>query len=142
MIEYYKNPEGTQQVFDHGWYRTKDMGYLDDKGYLYICGRKDSLIISGGENIYPEEVINILLKMPEITEAAVYGVPDEKWGERVKASVVLAPGAKVTAEEIDTFCRQYSASYRLPKEIEFLPELPKNTTGKVLIDQLKYREQQ
>ena len=72
----------------------------------------------------------------------MYGVPDEKWGERVKASVVLAPGAKVTAEEIDTFCRQYSASYRLPKEIEFLPELPKNTTGKVLIDQLKYREQQ
>jgi len=142
MVEYYKNPELTEKVFDGGWYHTKDMGYLDDKGYLYVCGRKDALIISGGENIYPEEVINILLKMPEIEEAAVYGVPDEKWGERVKASVVLAPGAHVTAEEIDTFCRQYSSSYRLPKEIEFLPELPKNSTGKVLVNELKNRSHQ
>ena len=141
MVGYYKNPELTEKAFEGGWYHTKDMGYLDDKGYLYIRGRKDDLIISGGENIYPEEVVNILLKMPEIAEAAVYGVPDEKWGEHVKASVVLVPGAQVTAEEIDTFCRQYSSSYRLPREIEFLPELPKNTTGKVLIDQLKKRGQ-
>lgn len=140
MTEYYGQPELTAEVFAGDWYHTKDMGYLDEKGYLYLCGRKDSLIISGGENIYPEEVSNIILKMHEVSEVAVYGVPDEKWGERVKASVVLMPGAELTADELRTFCRARMPAFRVPKEIEFLPELPKNTSGKVLINELKKRD--
>ena len=139
MLGYYRMPELTKEVFADGWYHTKDLGLVDDKGFLYLRGRKDSLIISGGENIYPEEVSNILLKCDKIAECAVYGVPDKKWGERVKASVVLKPGEHITAEELDRFCRQYSPSYRLPREYEFLDELPKNTTGKVLFNQLKNR---
>ncbi|MBO5556171.1 MAG: AMP-binding protein [Oscillospiraceae bacterium] len=139
MLEYYGRAEQTKEAIRDGWYHTKDLGTKDDKGYVYIRGRKDALIISGGENIYPEEVSNIILKCPQVAEVAVYGVPDEKWGERVKASVVLAPGQTITAKELDKFCRQYSPSYRLPREYEFLAELPKNTTGKVLIEELKKR---
>ena len=140
MLGYFGRPELTREVIRDGWYHTKDLGSKDDKGYVYIRGRKDALIISGGENIYPEEVSNIILKCPQVAEVAVYGVPDEKWGERVKASVVLAPGQTITAKELDRFCRQYSPSYRLPREYEFLKELPKNTTGKVLIQELKNRK--
>lgn len=113
--------------------------YLDEDGYLYLRGRKDSLIISGGENIYPEEVIDVLLKMPEIAEAAVYGMPDPKWGEHVKASIVCKPGRSLTVEQVQTFCRANMPSFRMPREVEFLPELPKNATGKVLIQALKNR---
>lgn len=91
MLGYYQMPEKTADVIRDGWYFTHDVGYLDEDGYLYLRGRKDSLIISGGENIYPEEVIDVLLKMPEIAEAAVYGMPDPKWGEHVKASIVCKP---------------------------------------------------
>lgn len=115
------------------------LGYLDEDGYLYLRGRKDSLIISGGENIYPEEVIDVLLKMPEIAEAAVYGMPDPKWGEHVKASIVCKPGRSLTVEQVQTFCRANMPSFRMPREVEFLPELPKNATGKVLIQALKNR---
>lgn len=137
MVEYLGQPELTAEVLKDNWYHTKDMGYIDEKGFLYLRGRKDSLIISGGENIYPEEVSNVILKMPEVSEVAVYGVPDEKWGERVKASVVLMPGAKITVDELRAFCRERMPAFRVPKEIEFLPELPKNPSGKVLVNELK-----
>lgn len=140
MSEYYNLPEVTASVIVDGWYHTKDAGCVDDKGYVYIHGRKDSLIISGGENIYPEEISNVILKMPEVFEVAVYGMPDEKWGEHVKASIVLAPGKSLSADEIKTFCRAHMPGFRIPKEIEFLDELPKNATGKVIIAQLKNRK--
>ncbi len=139
MLGYYGMPEKTAEVIRDGWYYTHDVGYLDDDGYLYLRGRKDSLIISGGENIYPEEVIDVLLKMPEISEAAVYGMPDPKWGEHVKASIVCKPGRTLTADQVKAFCRANMPSFRIPHEIEFLPELPKNSTGKVLIAKLKNR---
>ncbi len=139
MLGYYQMPEKTADVIRDGWYYTHDVGYLDADGYLYLRGRKDSLIISGGENIYPEEVIDVLLKMPEIAEAAVYGMPDSKWGEHVKASIVLKPGQSLSAEQVKIFCRANMPSFRIPHEIEFLPELPKNSTGKVLINLLKNR---
>lgn len=138
MMEYYKQPELTATVISEGWYHTKDVGYLDERGYLYLRGRKDSLIISGGENIYPEEISNVILKMPQVSEVAVYGMPDERWGEHVKASVVLMPGASLTEDELKAFCREHMPSFRIPKEIEFLLELPKNATGKVLIEALKH----
>ena len=140
MTEYYRQPELTAAVIEGGWYHTKDVGYLDERGYLYLRGRKDSLIISGGENIYPEEVSNVILKMPEVSEVAVYGMPDERWGEHVKASVVRMPGAELTAETLKAFCREHMPAFRIPKEIDFLDELPKNATGKVIIDRLKHRE--
>ena len=139
MLGYYQMPEKTADVIRDGWYFTHDVGYLDEDGYLYLRGRKDSLIISGGENIYPEEVIDVLLKMPEIAEAAVYGMPDPKWGEHVKASIVCKPGRSLTVEQVQTFCRANMPSFRMPREVEFLPELPKNATGKVLIQALKNR---
>ena len=140
MTEYYRQPELTAAVIEGGWYHTKDVGYLDERGYLYLRGRKDSLIISGGENIYPEEVSNVILKMPEVSEVAVYGMPDERWGEHVKASVVRMPGAELTAETLKAFCREHMPAFRITKEIEFLDELPKNATGKVIIDRLKHRD--
>ena len=117
MKEYFGRPEQTQNVIRDGWYYTKDMGYLDDKGYLFICGRKDSLIISGGENIYPEEVSNVIqLLSDDVAEVCVYGVPDELWGEHVKASVCLLPAAS-------------SPQRRLPRSAESTcrgSECPKN----------------
>ncbi len=138
MLEYYGQEAATAEAFRGGWYHSKDVGYLDGGGYLYLRGRMDSLIISGGENIYPEEVSNVLLKMPQILETAVFGVPDEKWGEHVKACVVPRPGCGVTEQDIKDFCRANMPAFRIPKEIEFMTELPKNATGKLLLDKLKH----
>lgn len=139
MQEYFRQPEQTAAAIPDGWYHTKDVGYMDEKGFLFLRGRKDSLIISGGENIYPEEVTSVLVKMPGIAEVAVYGMPDEKWGEHVKASIVCKPSVTLTKQDVEHFCRENMPSYRMPREIEFLPELPKNATGKILINELKKR---
>jgi acyl-CoA synthetase (AMP-forming)/AMP-acid ligase II len=139
MLEYYKQPTATANAFSGGWYCTKDAGYLDEKGYLYIRGRKDSLIISGGENIYPEEVSNVILKMEQVAEVAVYGVPDEKWGERPKAFVTLQPGRAATESEIIDFCRGRMAHFKCPAVVEF-GELPKTSTGKIQKHVLRERE--
>lgn len=98
MLEYLDAPETTHAALVGGWYRTKDMGMLDAQGYLFLSGRADDLIISGGENIYPGEVTNVIMQLcDDVAEVAVYGVPDETWGEHVKASVVLMPGSRLTA---------------------------------------------
>lgn len=141
MKEYLARPELTEASFSDGWYHTKDIGYLDADGYLTLCGRADDLIISGGENIYPGEVCNVIMQLcDDVAEAAVYGVPDETWGEHVKASVVLMPGSRLTAEEIRQYCRAHMPTFRAPKEVELLEALPKSATGKVLISELKRRE--
>lgn len=131
MKDYYKMPDETKEVMIDGWYHTRDMGYLDENGYLYISGRKSDMIISGDENIFPLEVENVLRMNEEIVEVSVLGVPDEYWGESVQAAAVLRPDSKLTPEEIRTFCRGKIAGYKIPKTVYVWNELPKNTTGKV-----------
>lgn len=131
MKDYYKMPDKTKEVMVDGWYHTRDMGYLDESGYLYISGRKSDMIISGGENIFPLEVENVLRTNEEIVEVSVLGVPDEYWGESVQAVVVLRLDSKLTPEEICTFCRGKIAGYKIPKKVYIWKKLPKNTTDKV-----------
>ena len=140
MKGYLNRPDLDSEVFVDGWYRTKDVGFIDSYGYLNLCGRADDLIISGGENIYPGEVINIIMQLvDDVAEAAVYGVEDEVWGEHVKASVVRMPNSTITESEIIAYCRANMPTFRAPKEVEFLEELPKNATGKIAISELKKR---
>jgi acyl-CoA synthetase (AMP-forming)/AMP-acid ligase II len=113
------------------------LGIIDEKGYVYILDRAKDMIISGGENIYSREIEDVILKHPAIHEVAVIGVPDEKWGEAIKAIVSLKPGQKATEDEIINFCKQYMASYKKPKSVEFIKEIPKNPYGKVLKRELR-----
>ncbi len=115
-----------------GWLPTRDMGWMDEDGYVYVAGRKDDMIIRGGENIAPAEVEAVLQSHPAVEEAAVIGLPDLEWGQRVAAFVVLRPGASATAEALGTFCRERLASFKKPELFEFVPELPKNQMGKIL----------
>jgi acyl-CoA synthetase (AMP-forming)/AMP-acid ligase II len=110
---------------------------MDEKGYVYILDRAKDMIISGGENIYSREIEDVILKHPAIHEVAVIGVPDEKWGEAVKAIVSLKPGQTATEEEIINFCKDNLASYKKPKSVEFVKEIPKNPYGKVLKRELR-----
>lgn len=141
MLGYYRaDPELNASVLRDGWYHTGDVGWLDEDGFLYVSGRKDDMIISGGENIYPKEIVDVIMELTgDVAEAAVYGMPDDEWGERVKASVVLLPGSALTPERLRAYCLASMPRYKVPKEIEFLPELPKNSTGKVMIQELKNR---
>jgi acyl-CoA synthetase (AMP-forming)/AMP-acid ligase II len=120
-----------------GWLPTRDMGWIDDDGYLYVAGRKDDMIIRGGENIAPAEVEATLQSHPAVDEAAVIGVPDVEWGQRVGAFVVVRPDATVTADELVAFCRERLASFKKPEIIRFVPELPKNPMGKILRRELR-----
>ncbi|MEX3941870.1 fatty acid--CoA ligase [Paraburkholderia sp. BR10937] len=133
MAGYWRMPEATQATIDsEGWLRTGDAGYLDEDGYLYIHDRVKDMIISGAENIYPTEVENAIYGHPGVAEVAVIGVPDPKWGEAVKAVVVLKPGARVDAADIVSFARERIAAYKLPKSIDFVESLPRNASGKVV----------
>ena len=142
MKGYWNNPKATRDVFpegrpaDGGWFRSGDAGYLRE-GYLYIHDRIKDMIISGGENIYPAEVENALMKHPAVADVAVIGVPDEKWGEAVKACVVLKPEASADAAALIAFAREQIAHYKCPKSIDFLPALPRNPSGKLLKYQLR-----
>jgi long-chain acyl-CoA synthetase len=137
MKEYWKNPEATAEAFRGGWFHTGDMATLDEDGFIYIMDRKHDMIISGGFNIYPREVEDAIMTHPQVAEAAVIGVPDEVWGESVKAFVVVKPGAAITEEDIIQCCKEHLASYKKPKSVEFRPDLPKNAYGKVLRKELK-----
>ncbi|MGH7893706.1 MAG: class I adenylate-forming enzyme family protein [Candidatus Binatia bacterium] len=115
-----------------GWLHTRDMGWIDDAGYVFLAGRKDDMIIRGGENIAPAEVEATLQLHPAVEEAAVVGIPDVEWGQRVAAAVALRPGARVTAEELGEFCRARLASFKKPEVVRFFSALPKNPMGKIL----------
>jgi len=136
---YWKKPEETEQAIRDGWFHTGDMGYMDEDRYLYLVDRKKDMIITGGENVYSTEVENVLYMHPGISEAAVIGVPHEKWVETVKAVVVLKPEARATEEEIIQFCKENLASYKKPTSVEFVKELPKTPSGKVLKKELRER---
>ncbi|CAB3745574.1 Long-chain-fatty-acid--CoA ligase [Paraburkholderia sediminicola] len=136
---YWRRREATDEVLKAGWLHTGDVGYRDDHGYIYITDRVKDMIISGGSNIYPREVEEILLQHEAIVEACVVGVPDEVWGEAVKAVVVLRAGPGVTEEDVIEFCRTRLASYKKPKSVDFVDHLPKNAYGKVLKKDVKAR---
>ena len=121
----------------HGWLRTGDLGYVDEDGYLYVLDRRDDLIISGGENIYPAEVEAALVAHPAVKEAGVIGLPDREWGQTVGAVVALEPGHTATAAELIGFCRQRLAGYKVPRRVEFRHQLPRNAGGKLLRRELQ-----
>ncbi|RJP25374.1 MAG: long-chain-fatty-acid--CoA ligase [Candidatus Abyssobacteria bacterium SURF_5] len=132
MAGYWKMPEATAQVLRDGRLHTGDLATVDSEGWIYIVDRKKDMIISGGANIYPREVEDVLFAHPAVLEAAVIGVPDEKWGENVKALVVLKPAMQCSEEELINHCKANLASYKKPKSIEFVDSLPRNPSGKVL----------
>jgi len=132
MKGYLRNPEETARTMKDGWLYSGDLGRFDEEGYLYIVDRKKDMIIRGGENIYPIEIEEVLYQLPEILEAAVVGLPHEVYGEVPKAFVVLKEGKFLDEEAILAYCRTQLAKYKVPHEIEFLDELPRNASGKVL----------
>jgi acyl-CoA synthetase (AMP-forming)/AMP-acid ligase II len=137
MRGYWRDPEATAEALRGGWLHTRDMGYMDEDGYIYLVDRKDDMIISGGFNIYPREVEDVLYRHPAVLEAAVFGVPDDLWGEAVRAAVSLKEGMRVTEEELIEHCRRHLASYKKPRSIEFREELPKSPYGKILRRKLR-----
>ncbi len=135
---YWNLPEATKTVIDDdGWLRTGDAGYLDDDGYLYIHDRVKDMIISGGENVYPAEVEDAVYSHPDVEDVAVIGVPDEKWGEAIKAFVVAKDNSEVSADDIIRFARTRIAKFKCPKTINFIDSLPRNPSGKILRRELR-----
>lgn len=132
MRGYWHDPAATKQALRGGWLHTGDLGFLDEHGYLFLTDRMKEVIISGGMNVYAREVEEAVHKHPAVREVAVVGVPNDKWGEAVKAFVVLHPGMSASAEEIIGVCQGVLAGYKKPKLVEFLPTLPKGATGKIL----------
>ena len=132
MKEYWRNPAATEEALSDGWLHTGDLGRMDDEGFVTLAGRKKEMIISGGLNVYPVEVEQVLETFPEIAEVAVVGLPDDEWGERVSAFVILEPGATLSEEELIERVRPYLAGYRIPRIVRFVDDLPRTTSGKVL----------
>ena len=140
MTGYLKRPEATNEVLIDGWLHTKDLGTIDEDGYIYLSGgRTSDMIISGGENIYPQEVEQVIYQHPSVAEASVFGIPDDKWGEAVCAAVAFKPRRSATEEELINFCKERLAGYKKPQSIYFLPELPKSGAGKILRKELRQR---
>jgi long-chain acyl-CoA synthetase len=132
MKGYYKDEAATREAFRSGWFHTGDLGYRDADGFLYVVDRKSDLIIRGGENIYPREVDEVLYQHSKIKDAATVGVPDKLYGEEVKSFIVLRDGERTSEEEIINFCRERLADFKCPKSVEFIDEIPKGPTGKLL----------
>jgi long-chain acyl-CoA synthetase len=138
MKGYWHNPEATATtITPDGWLMTGDVGYVDADGFFYLHDRVKDMIVSGGENIYPAEVENALMSHPALADCAVIGVPSDKWGETVKAIVVLAPGAEVTADELIEFTRTRIARFKVPRSVDFVDVLPRNPSGKILKRELR-----
>jgi acyl-CoA synthetase (AMP-forming)/AMP-acid ligase II len=137
MIGYWNLPDTTAQTLIDGYVHSGDIGYLDEDGYVYVLDRAKDMIVSGAENVSPAEVENVLSMHPAVAEVAVIGVPDKRWGEAVKAIVVVKHGQTLTAVELITFARQSLAGFKVPKSVDFAAELPRNPTGKVLKRELR-----
>ncbi|MFC7342882.1 acyl-CoA synthetase [Saccharopolyspora griseoalba] len=136
MKGYWNNPEATEAVLDEeDWFHTGDVGVADEDGYVWVVDRVKDMVISGGENVYPAEVEDVLYHHPAIAEVAVLGTPHERWGEAVTAVVALQPGGRLTLDELREFCRDKLAGFKIPLRLEFTDALPRNPTGKIL----KYR---
>ncbi|OFW58503.1 MAG: hypothetical protein A2V52_04330 [Actinobacteria bacterium RBG_19FT_COMBO_54_7] len=139
MKEYYKNPEATAETLRGGWFHSGDMVRMDDEGFVYVVDRKKDVIISGGENVYPAEVEDVLYRHPKILECAVIGVFDQVWGEAVMAVVVPKPGEEITGGEVKDWCAENLAGYKKPKYVEFADVLPRNAAMKVVKGELRKR---
>ncbi|GAW92965.1 class I adenylate-forming enzyme family protein [Calderihabitans maritimus] len=132
FVGYYKDPEKTKEAINGEWVTAGDMAYFDEEGYYYLVDRKHDMIISGGENIYPAEIEEVLIKHPKISEVAVIGVPNEEWGEEVKAVVKLKDGETATEEEILEWCKGKLAGYKRPRSVDFVEDFPRTATGKII----------
>ena len=132
LAEYYQRPDATGKSLHDGFFSVGDVAYRDAEGYYYICDRRIDMIISGGVNIYPAEVEGVLHAHPAVLDAAVIGVPDEQWGESVKAVVRLRPESTASEEELIAFCADHLASYKKPRSIDFAETLPRDAAGKLL----------
>ncbi len=137
FADYYKQHDKFLADSKHGYQTVGDIAYVDDEGYVYICDRKKDMIISGGMNVYPAEIEAALDHHPDVLEAAVFGVPSEEWGETVHAVVVVREGASMTAEQVMAFAREHLASYKVPRSVSFVAELPKTGSGKILKRELR-----
>ena len=138
--EYHNKPEETAHALKDGWFYTGDIGYMDEQGYLFIVDRKKDMIIAGGYNVYPRDIDEVLFEHPKVEEACAVGVPDAYRGETVKAFVVAKEGETLTEEELTAFCQERLAKYKVPKQWEFMGELPKSAIGKVLRRELREME--
>ncbi len=132
FIGYYKDPEKTAESIDGEWSTAGDVAYFDEEGYYYLADRKHDMIISGGENIYPAEIEEVITQIPEVSEVAVIGVPNEEWGEEVKSLVIVKEGKIITAQEILDYCKQNLAGYKRPRTVELVDDFPRTATGKIL----------
>jgi fatty-acyl-CoA synthase len=135
--EYWRLPDATAESITDGWLHTGDMGYIDEEGYLYLVDRRKDMYISGGENVYPAEVEDVLMAYEKVADAGVIGIPDTKWGEVGLAVVVPTPGVEVTEQEIIEFCKGKLAKYKIPRKVAFVEALPRTATGKILKKELK-----
>jgi fatty-acyl-CoA synthase len=132
MQKYWNRPEATAEAFTEGWFHSGDLARMDEEGDLYIVERKKDMYISGGENVYPAEVENVLYELPQVAEVAVIGVKDPKWGEVGRAILVLKPGRSLTEAEALDFLKGRLAKYKVPRTVVFVDQLPRNAAGKVL----------
>ncbi len=139
LTGYWNRPDANVEAFRGGWFHTGDVAQMDAEGFVYIVDRKKDMIVSGAENVYPREVEEVLFSHAEVAEAAVFGIADEHWGERVAAAIVARPGATITAADLDALCRRELAGYKRPRRYFFIPEIPKNVSGKVLKRELRAR---
>jgi acyl-CoA synthetase (AMP-forming)/AMP-acid ligase II len=138
MLGYWNLPEATQKTMSEGgWIRTGDAGYLDADGYLFIHDRVKDMIISGGENVYPAEVESAIYGHPDVLEVAVIGIPDDKWGEAVKAVCVAKPGATIDPSSVIAWARERIAGFKVPKSVDVIEALPRNASGKILRKDLR-----
>ncbi|MBW2031326.1 MAG: AMP-binding protein, partial [Deltaproteobacteria bacterium] len=137
MQEWWRKPDDTRETISEGWVHTGDMGKYDERGYIYIVDRKKDMIVSGGENVYPREVEEVLYRHPSVKECAVIGIPDPYWVEKVHALVVLKEGKGLEAKELIDFCKARLAGYKAPKTMEFVSSLPKSPAGKILKRELR-----
>jgi acyl-CoA synthetase (AMP-forming)/AMP-acid ligase II len=137
FTEYYKNPAETETAWRNGWFHSGDIVRQDEEGFVYVVDRKKDIIVTGGENVASKEVEEVIFQHPKILEAAVIGVPHEKWGETIKAVAVLKPGEKMTEEELINFCKDRVAGYKKPTSVDFIDALPRSSTGKVLKYELR-----
>lgn len=137
MREYWNKPKETMDTIINGWLHTGDMGHYDEDGYIYIVDRKSDMIVSGGENIYPREIEEVLYRHPAVLECAVFGIPDRKWVEAVHAVVSLRKGLTASPKELIEFCKRNMASYKAPKSVEIVEEIPKSGAGKILKKEIR-----
>jgi fatty-acyl-CoA synthase len=134
---YWNKPDATESAFHEGWLKTGDAAHIDQEGFIYIVDRWKDMYISGGENVYPAEVENVLHQLPQVADAAVIGVPDPRWGEVGKAILVVKPDQELSTEQVIAHCIANLAKFKVPQSVEFVEILPRNATGKVLKRELR-----